>query len=367
MKLHTNLTIGGLFTSLLLSQMVLAVSAQPRLNVIANPVSGLEQVQALDLQNDRAEAAENTAIENTVRQFTEGVMNLEVKKQDEASVLQVLERVYFRKYEEVISNLHAAVEAETDVIYFVNTSESRNQCENLSGLSFQNQHMMVVKRVSPSVPMLQRNQQGRVTGLNMNGVQILGLQKDQSSTGIDYSVAPRFLSPQQFNQSISPLVPVSTGVPGGGKIRTYSGIFRVNEERTNSRTKSEEVVSGRDPMQFSVYINGEYSNDGKESGLAIHGTPPQNWGLLGKSRASSGCIRVHTEFSRWNRAMLFDYRNASRNSLIAKAELSGSVRLWSRRDHFPPGEQEFQTLPRSNDRKLKVLIVFFDGYNGSCS
>ena len=366
MKLHTNLTLGGLFTSLLLSQAVLAISAQPRLNVLATPVSGLEQVQALELQNDREEAAENTAIENTVRQFTDGVLNLEIDEND-PKALNVLERAYFRKYEEVISNLHASVENETDLIYFVNTSENRNQCENLAGLSFQNQHMMVVKRVAPNVPMLQRNNQGQVTGLNMAGVKILALQKDNSALGINYAVTPQFLSSQQFNNSLSPLVPVSTGVPGGGKIRTYSGIFRVNEERTNSRTKSEDVVSGRDPMQFSVYINGEYSNDGKESGLAIHGTPPQNWGLLGRSRASSGCIRVHTEFSRWNRAMLFDYRNASRNSLVAKADLSGSVRLWSRRDHFPPAEQVFQTLPRSNDRKLKVLIVFFDGYNGSCS
>ncbi|MFN7905581.1 MAG: L,D-transpeptidase [Pseudobdellovibrionaceae bacterium] len=354
MKLNRNLTVAGFLSALFLGQAVLA----------AMPVGGFSK-RTDQLADLSPKTSQNSAIEDTVRQFTSGLLR---EKFQEGDLLhQILAQRYFRPYEEVISNLHEQVEAETDLIYFVNTSANKNQCNDLGSIKFQNQHMLMIKRVDDNKPMFQRNAQGQIIGLNPRGIQIVGLKRDQSVGGIDYKTAPQFLAPEQFDSGISPLIPVSTGIPGGSKILTFSGIFRVNEERTNSRTKNEEVVSGQDPMQFSVYINGEYTSDNRESGLAIHGTPQNNWAMLGKQRASSGCIRTHTEFSRWNRAQLFNYRNQNRNSLDPKPELSGSIRLWSRRDHFPPPAEAFPSLPLSNDAKLKVLIVFFDGYSGSCS
>jgi hypothetical protein len=110
-------------------------------------------------------------------------------------------------------------------------------------------------------------------------------------------------------------------------------------------------------MQFSVYINGEY-DEGREARLALHGTATRFWPLLGKQRASSGCIRLHSDFSRWNQELLF--KKTSAGELQPRDEWSGVVQNWNRRLHYPPFEGEFSTLPQA--RKVKALVVFFDGY-----
>ncbi len=138
-------------------------------------------------------------------------------------------------------------------------------------------------------------------------------------------------------------------------ILTYSGIFRINERRTNDMRRSTNTES--DPMQFSVYINGEY-DEGREARLALHGTATRFWPLLGKQRASSGCIRLHSDFSRWNQNLLFG--RSAQGELVPRNEWTDLIQHWNRRLHYPPFEGEFSTLPRA--KKIKALVVFFDGY-----
>lgn len=271
----------------------------------------------------------------------------------------VIDYGYFRKFNEIIQGLHPEVERETDIVYLVNTSDSRNHCTDLKTLSIPNQHMILLKRVSASRPLFDRNDSGQIIGINADGAQVAALAKRDGI--VDAASTPQFKYLHEMTDNDSAYIPVSSGIPNGNKILTYSGIFRVNEERTNRMRKSTNTTS--DPMQWSVYIDGAYDNSGNEARLALHGTSKNYWYLLGKQRASSGCIRLQSDFSRWNQALLFD--KAANGELVPKAEFSGPVKVWNRKLHLPPVGQKFEQL--STGHRLRVLIIFVDGYSLSCT
>lgn len=259
-----------------------------------------------------------------------------------------LSRKLYLPYEDVISRLHDEVESETDVVYLVNTGDKASTCKG----QIPNQHLQLLKRGEKEI--FTRSADGKITGVeSTTGIATLPVLNGKVQHG-----SPVFKTESELNGDIS-YVPVSSGINNGKMILTYSGIFRVNERRTNDMRKSTNTAN--DPMQFSVYINGEY-DEGNEARLALHGTPERFWKLLGKSRASSGCIRLHTDFSRWNQAFLFS--KSTEGELIPKKILAGNIKNWNRRLHYPPYEGEFSTLKTSN--KLRVLIVFFDGYKTQC-
>lgn len=309
----------------------------------------------------------------------------------------VLEYRHFKDFSEVMARLHPDVEKETDIFFLMNTSDQRNQCSSaISQLIIPNQHMVMIERVSNEIPVFQR-QNGSIVGLNPEGARVFGQSlealRNYDSTpntpadqmrhklARDREIFIRnsgFFKMNELAQNqVTPFIPISSGVPAGGRILTYSGIFRANEERTNSRRNSNNTVA--DPMQFSVYIDGEYgpedsSTPGREAALALHGTTPNHWSKLGKVRASSGCIRVHTDFSEWVRYYLFHRSNEasernmetflnapSRSSapLIAREDIFGQVKLWSRKNHFPSPQSQFVNSPHVGG-KLRVLFVFFD-------
>lgn len=270
----------------------------------------------------------------------------------------VFSRQSFFKFEEVIGYLHSQVEAETDVIYLINTFDRATSCRNRDLNSIPAQHMVVLKRNSESDSFFERDGRGKIIDFNRQGVQILALERNGAT--INYKGNPEFLSVNDVSHSnLTEYVPISSGINSGKKILTYSGIFRINERRTNDRRKSTNTI--QDPMQYSVYINGQY-NDGREAALALHGTSSNYWPLLGKQRASSGCIRMHSDFSKWNQSFLFG--KSFDGQLVPRDELTGDIRLWNRVNLFPPAESDFSSLPRG--RKLKALVVMFDGYKSQC-
>lgn len=257
-----------------------------------------------------------------------------------------LSRKLYLPYEEVISRLHEDVEAETDVVYMVNTGNTPSQCKG----QIPNQHLLLLKRSSAEAPIFVRDSKGMISGI-ASTTRIASLPV---VNGVIQHGSPVFKTESEIQTELK-YVPVSSGISNGNMILTYSGIFRVNERRTNDMRKS--TNTSQDPMQYSVYINGEY-DEGNEARLALHGTPERFWKLLGKQRASSGCIRLHTDFSRWNQQFLFS--KATDGQLVPKKELNGEIKNWNRKLHFPPYEGEFSTLKTAT--KLRVLIVFFDGY-----
>jgi hypothetical protein len=305
----------------------------------------------------------------------------------------VLQFNYFKDFTHIMSRLHRNVEQDTDVFFIVNTSAARSTCQyRADTLNLPPQHLMMVERISRGAPVFLREGE-RIVGLNLNNVRIFGkstrvLQNYQvtSMTSQDKMMKKLredrdlfiresgMMNPVDFRlRPVTPFVPISSGVPGGSRILTYSGIFRVNEERTNLRRNSTNTLS--DPMQFSIYIDGEY-NDQREAALALHGTTPNHWPKLGQQRASSGCIRVHTDFSEWARYYLF-YRSSdspernfqdlllnpsrSSSSLIARPELVDFVPSWNRRDHYPPTMEDYSRL--SSRPRLRVLFIFYDQDN----
>lgn len=274
------------------------------------------------------------------------------------SNLEVFSRRSFFKFEEVISHLHESVENEADIIYLVNTYDKSTSCKNNDIYSIPSQHLMILKRESSKQSLFQRNQSGQISSFNPNGVQFASLSVDKNR--INYKVMPEFKSLSQLsNISDTTYVPISSGLYSGKKIQSFSGIFRINEVRTNSHRKSTNTIS--DPMQYSVYINAEY-DDGKESGLALHGTSQNFWNLLGKQRASSGCIRLQSDLSRWNQNLLF--AKSSDGQLVGRPELSDSIHVWNRRDLYPPDQKSYSALMKA--KKLKVLVIMFDGYKTQC-
>lgn len=83
--------------------------------------------------------------------------------------------------------------------------------------------------------------------------------------------------------------PVSSGLPGGAKIATYTGVFKLDPKRLFEDYSSESFKGAN--MYESMFLYHEYQN-GDLSGVAIHGT--YNYGKLGR-RDSGGCIRLARE------------------------------------------------------------------------
>lgn len=254
-----------------------------------------------------------------------------------------LSRRHFAPFEDVISRLHQDVEEQTDLIYLVNTGTKN--CEG----EIPAQHMMLLKR-NGDHPLLQRESSGEFNKIN---AQTFSASLPVSNGVIEHG-KPQWVRLQD-QTSAQRFIPISSGIPRGNMILTYSGIFRINERRTNDMRRS--TNTEQDPMQYSVYINGEY-DEGREARLALHGTATRFWPLLGKQRASSGCIRLHSDFSKWNQELLF--KKTPTGELQPREEWAGVIQNWNRRLHYPPVEGAFSTLPQA--KKIKALVVFFDGY-----
>ncbi len=93
---------------------------------------------------------------------------------------------------------------------------------------------------------------------------------------------------------------VSTGLeeevmsPSGKKLGTHTpeGIFKLDRGRSYEDYTSRQWKS---PMPYAMFF--DWRTEGRQSGLALHGSAPEGEKDLGK-RASHGCIRLSTENAR---------------------------------------------------------------------
>lgn len=175
-------------------------------------------------------------------------------------------KLQFFTFEQLLPFLTPFVESQFDLFIFVNTERQGSSREFVPY-----QQVRVIRRSQPGSPLFARDSGNRVTGLS----------REAEDLG---------------------LIPTSTGIPGDGGILTYSGVFRFNEKKSRSRMGTNESIHAA--MSYSMYIDYVYSS-GRESGIALHGTPAANHHLLGRSRASHGCIRVVPGVARQLREMLF--------------------------------------------------------------
>lgn len=136
-------------------------------------------------------------------------------------------------------------------------------------------------------------------------------------------------------------IPTSSGL----NFTTFSGIFRIDE--SDSRLKHYTASSA--PMSHSMYID-HYYVGGRNSGVAIHGTPPRNNKFLGKQRASHGCLRVRVEDAKVLKEKLLFSGDYARSDL---PRFDPDLRL-------PPEDVENGTSGTTSG--ISALIVTFDGY-----
>jgi hypothetical protein len=211
--------------------------------------------------------------------------------------------------EEVLSRLSPFIESSFEMFFLVNTGTGGNESDFVPF-----QHIKVVRKIDSSLPAFTRDENGKITGLSENA-------------------------------EIWATIPISSG-RGSPHILTYSGIFRFNHIESKKRIGSNE--SSEAPMSYSNYIDFIY-NTGVEARVAIHGTPARNHHLLGKSRASEGCMRVLPKTAK-----------LIRETLLSPAMYSETLPAFDRRSQLPSAdlmEGRVQNRPG-----VKALLAIFNGY-----
>ncbi len=149
--------------------------------------------------------------------------------------------------------------------------------------------------------------------------------------------------------------PISSGIPCGQKIATFTGVYKFNPNRTYKRYYSQ-LFDNAD-MYETMFLYHSYQ-DGNPTGVAIHGTY-QTTGL--GRRDSGGCIRLHRD----NSQCLYETIHGERNSRCLNG---GSLSYEGRVPSFLPryGEADPEYLDSSGRLEvngIKVLIAIFNDRN----
>jgi len=148
--------------------------------------------------------------------------------------------------------------------------------------------------------------------------------------------------------------PISSGIPCGKKITTFTGVFKFNPSRFHE-TYASKLWDGID-MYESMFLYHNYQN-GASTGVAIHGTYlTENLGR----RDSGGCVRVYRE----NSQCLFRTITGKINEPCLAG---GHTNYFGRVPSFLPtqGEADPDYL-RSGQLEVdgyKVLVVLFNDEN----
>ena len=221
--------------------------------------------------------------------------------QGSSQIYEVGTRYEYESFETISKALTPAIEAGYDMILLVNSIEGG--LDSTSNTAFiPNQHMLIVQKPSGQKKMFTRDSRGVIKGL-APGVKILrdiiGTQPWQDVSDINAKLGKRADAGMPIEWDGMDVVPVSTGKPG--KMKAFSGIFQVNWDLSRARYDSSIYAPMSQEMYLGYYYHGrgtprnkwKDSNRERESWAAVHGTPPQNWNLLGKKRASGGCARTH--------------------------------------------------------------------------
>ena len=254
-----------------------------------------------------------------------------------------LEGVYYPYLSELSQSLTPQLEAYYDVFLLVNTDDSRQSVMfQMNETHVPKQHVRVVVKknkgnMNPADNVFIRDPAGRIIGIDEakidNNVPELA----------DLNKIPSDISARYQHLNVPYLVPSTTG--SANAMKTVNGLYLVNLPRSASH-RSTNPQAG---MSFQTYIDTTY-RDGRESGIAIHGTPSRLRSLLGVSRGSHGCARVHPDHAR----VISNYVRALPKRQIPKL----GWKNWLSFELQPSVASDFTT-------NVPVMFVMFNGYDPS--
>lgn len=227
--------------------------------------------------------------------FTPAELAVRIEQQKKCRAEQTLkfnvshEGVYYPYLSELSQSLTPQLEAFYDVFLLINTDDTFNNQLHFQAARVPKQHVRVVVKknrgtMDPADNVFLRDSYGKIVGIDETKVDTA---VPELST---LNVMPKDLS-HYSPPGVSYLVPSTTG--GGGFMKTVNGLYLVNERRSASHRN----VNPQAPMSYQTYIDTKY-HDGRESGIAIHGTPSRARAKLGGIRGSHGCARVHPEHAK---------------------------------------------------------------------
>ncbi|MCC2679897.1 MAG: hypothetical protein K0R29_2473 [Pseudobdellovibrio sp.] len=235
------------------------------------------------------------------------------------------------------------IEAKFDVFLVINTEDANGQRPNNGNIGVPRQHLRVLVKKhpgsnNPAHNVFRRNAQGEIVGINQNNIN----ENVPALAGLNQ--VPKSIDGRYDRLGFSYLVPSTTGSANFKK--TSNGVYLVNEVRSDNRQARYDEA----PMSYQTYIDTHYAS-GQESGIAIHGTPSRNHGLLGVRRGSHGCARVHPHHAKIIRNYL--------ETLSQRAVPKVNWQEW-RSYQLQPSPLATQTVNR-----IPVLFVIFNGYEPS--
>ncbi len=146
--------------------------------------------------------------------------------------------------------------------------------------------------------------------------------------------------------------PISSGIPCGKKIATFTGVYKFNPDRIYRRYYSQ-LFDDADMFE-TMFLYHQYQN-GNPTGVAIHGTYATT--SLGR-KDSGGCVRLHRD----NSQCLYETIMGERSSRCLDG---GHLNYWGRVPSFMPryGEADPEYLDangRLEVNGIKVLVAIFN-------
>jgi len=248
-------------------------------------------------------------------------------------------------FEQVSKSISESIEKSYSLFIFINSQEGR--ADPIDAF-LPNQYMFIVGKSHDKELVFKRNSTGVITGVLKNALMMSDLFiNNQINTEL-----------QNISSSGLPIVwnglevtPVSTGTLF--TMATFSGVFQLNWGRSIKMLRTD----FKSPMSHALYLGFNYhdvtvneddftdENSERVSYVAIHGTPQNNWSLLGRSRSSIGCARSRPLINK----ALFNYIDSLKKKEVMNLD-------WN------------FNLPRvSNESPMKVtkpvLIIVFNGYD----
>ncbi len=148
--------------------------------------------------------------------------------------------------------------------------------------------------------------------------------------------------------------PISSGIPCGKKIETFTGVFKLDPTRIYSNYYSKLFEDAE--MHETMFLYHQYQN-GSQTGVALHGTYLTE--KLGR-RDSGGCIRLYRDKAK----CLFDTITGK----LSQNCLAGTkLDYWGKVPSFLPRNGEADPAYLSSGALevsgYKVLIAFFNDIN----
>lgn len=214
----------------------------------------------------------------------------------QAQVIQTGYQSVIHNFETVTKSLSLEIEENYDLFIIINSAEGPTPINAF----LPNQHLLIIGKGSGASHVFNRDKNNVITGISQNSLTLSDLL---SSRLFSKAKASSPISGLPFEWNGLEILPVSTGTQY--HFPTFSGIFQLNWPRSqNMRSRDY-----NDPMSNALYVGYFYHDDAIEpqdfkknnrdrvSYLAIHGTPRENWKLLGRTRASHGCARILPHFN----------------------------------------------------------------------